>query len=57
VDEDSPAADVTVDEGAPAEDEADPDSKVTDGAVVELTRVVGDETAAVVDDPVITALD
>lgn len=29
--EDSLAADVTVDEGAPVEDEAEPDSTVTDG--------------------------
>ena len=43
--------------GIPAEDETEPDSKVIDGEVVELTSVVGDETAAVVDDPVITALD
>lgn len=32
-------------------------SRVVAGKVVEPTRVVGDETAAVVDDPVIMALD
>jgi hypothetical protein len=55
-------ADVAVDEGAPIEDEAEDGwlaevSRVVEGKVVELTKVVGDDTAAVVEDPVITALD